>query len=170
MISKLCISLVLLATAFALPMPLRSEKAETGIDVKDEEAIRVLMMSMAEVWNRHDASEMSMLYAEDADFTNWSGTQRAQGREAIKSLYVPLFAGNFKNTRLSISGLKIRQLGPAAASVHGDWELDGLIDRDGKAAPSRKYIPLFVLARNNGKWEIVVGHMLLVQPPAPKEK
>jgi hypothetical protein len=39
------------------------------------------MEDLAVAWNKHDVVSYSMVFAKDADFTNWRGTVRIHGRE-----------------------------------------------------------------------------------------
>ena len=56
--------------------------------VPDEEGIRKVLANFIEAWNKHDAKAFSMLFAEDADFTNVAGVSahgRAEGREVSRA-------------------------------------------------------------------------------------
>jgi hypothetical protein len=54
---------------------------DTKIEGKtqDEAEIRKLMEDLTVAWNKHDVAFFSMVFAKDADFTNWRGTLRIHG-------------------------------------------------------------------------------------------
>jgi len=131
-------------------------------------AIEKLMGSVAEVWNRHDVVAFSMLFAEDADFTNWRGDLRAHGREEIRREHAEAFAGMFNRSRLTVVSTRIRFFSSDVAAVQCEWELVGTIDYDGKGTiPPRTYFPLLIVTRAGGNWSIAVMHNVLFQPLPP---
>jgi uncharacterized protein (TIGR02246 family) len=132
-------------------------------------AIRKLMEDLAVAWNKHDVDSFSMVFAKDADFTNWRGTLRVHGREEIKKRHVVVFTGMFRQSTLTVADAHIRFLAPAVAAVQCDWDLVGTIDYDGKGTtPPRKYFPLMIVTKENGTWLIAVFHNVLFQPLPPE--
>jgi uncharacterized protein (TIGR02246 family) len=131
--------------------------AKTEGKTQDEVAIRKLMEDLAGAWNKHDGVSFAMLFTEDADFTNWRATTRLHGREEIKKMNANLATGMFRQSTLTLTGAHIRFFAPDIAAVHGEWELAGAIDYDGKGTiPPRKYFPLFIVT---GKRQMVdCGH------------
>ncbi|HKV80243.1 MAG TPA: SgcJ/EcaC family oxidoreductase [Candidatus Sulfotelmatobacter sp.] len=135
---------------------------------QDEAAIRKLMDDLTLAWNKHDVVSFSMVFAKDADFTNWRGTLRIHGREEIKNAHVDGFTGMFRQSTLTVTSAQIRFFAPGVAAVHCEWELVGTIDYDGKGTmPPRKYFPLMVVTKTDGKWLIAVYHNVLFQPLPP---
>jgi len=133
----------------------------------DEKAIRGLIDSFIDAWNRHDAHAFAALFAEDADFTNWRGMS-ATGRSKIEEFHVPMFAAIFRNSRLENIDSKIRFIRPdvAAADVH--WEMKGALDAQGNLMPARRGLLNFVMSKNSGQWQIIVMHNLdLTALPTP---
>jgi uncharacterized protein (TIGR02246 family) len=132
---------------------------------QDQAAIRKLMEDLTVAWNKHDVASFSMVFAEDADFTNWRGTLRIHGREAIKDAHIDGFTGMFRKSKLTVTDTHIRFFAPDVAAVQCEWELVGTIDYDGKGTvPPRKYFPLMVAAKEKGNWLIAVYHNVLFQP------
>jgi uncharacterized protein (TIGR02246 family) len=143
---------------------------DTRLDGKtqDEAAIKKLMEDLAVAWNKHDGVSFAMLFAEDADFTNWRGTTRLHGREEIKKMNANLAVGMFRQSTLTLTDAHVRFFAPDIAAVQCDWDLVGAIDYDGKGTiPPRKYFPLFIVTREKGNWSIAVMHNLLFQPLPP---
>lgn len=131
-------------------------------------AIRKLMENLAVAWNKHDVESFSMVFAKDADFTNWRGTLRVCGREEIRKRHVDVFTGLFRQRTLTVDVTHSRFLAADVATVQCDWDLVGTIDYDGKGtAPPRKYFPLIVVATENGTWLTSVFHNVLFQPLPP---
>ena len=124
---------------------------------KDEDAIRNVLASFIEAWNKHDAKAFSLVFAEDADFTNVRGTS-ASGRTEIEQFHAPLFATRFKDTNQKITKTKIRFIRPDVAAVDAWWEMTGAKGPQGEDVPLRKGLLNFVMTNGNGKWLITVMH------------
>jgi uncharacterized protein (TIGR02246 family) len=126
------------------------------------------MENVAVAWNTRDGVSFSMLFAEDADFTNWRGTLRIHGQEAINKMNANLAVGMFRQSKLTLTDTHIRFFAPDVAVVHCDWSLVGAIDYDGKGTiPPRTHFPLFIVTKANGAWSIVVFQNVLFQPLPP---
>jgi ketosteroid isomerase-like protein len=69
--------LLSLLSSFAFGQAERSESAPNREG--DEKAIKDVLRDFADAWNRRDAKAFSLVFAEDADFTNVVGMS-AQGR------------------------------------------------------------------------------------------
>src|SRR6202022_2337573 len=83
---------------------------------QDEKGIKQVLTEFVEAWNRHDARAFSMLFAQDADFTNVRGTS-AHGRTQIETFHAPSFATKFKDTHQTITETKVRLIKPDVAAV-----------------------------------------------------
>ena len=163
---SVCIALLTVCAPFSALAQTPTTTSEG--EVQDESAIRTLMGNVADAWNKHDVAAFSMLFAEDADFTNWRADLRVHGREEIKRAHADLFAGMFRRSKLTVISTRIRSFAPGVAAVDCEWELVGAIDYDGKGIiPPRKYFPLFIVTKENGKWSIAVMHNILFQPLPP---
>lgn len=123
----------------------------------DEMEIKKVLAEQVEAWNRHDAKAFSMVFAEDADFTNVVGTS-AHGRAEVEKFHAPMFATIFKDTSLKITKTKIRFIKPDVAAVDAWWEMTGAKTREGKDIPLRKGLLNFVMTKEGGKWFITVMH------------
>ncbi len=142
--------------------------AQTG-GAPDRQAIRDVMDRFVDGWNRHDAKAFSAVFAEDADFTNWRGTG-ATGRTKMEEFHAPMFATIFKNSHQKHTEIKIRFIRPDVAAVDVHWEMTGAMDAQGNPQPDRQGLLSFVMAKNDGQWQILVMHNLDLSalPPAPK--
>ncbi len=150
-----------LACAGLIP-PLRGQSnVET-----DRQAIVALMDRFMDAWNRHDAKAFAAVFAEDADFTNWRGTW-ARGRSRIEESHAPMFATIFKNSHQKYTTIESRFIRPDVAAVDVRWEMTGAMDAQGNSRPDCLGLLNFVMAKNDGQWQILVMHNLdLTAPPA----
>jgi len=134
-----------------------SEVKSTG-NAKDEEGIRKVLADFVESWNKHDAKAFSMVFAEDADFTNVGG-KSAHGRVEIEKHHAPSFDTKWKESNQKMTEIKIRFIKPDVAAVDARWELTGAKDEQGQVRPMRKGLLNFVMTKDgDGKWLITVMH------------
>jgi len=91
-------------------------EAKSTANANDETAIRKVLADFVEAWNKHDAKAFSMVFAEDADFTNVRGAS-AHGRAEVEKFHAPLFATRFKDTNQKMTKNKIRFIKPDVAAV-----------------------------------------------------
>ena len=121
-----------------------------------------------DAWNRHDAHAFAAVFAEDADFTNVLGIG-ASGRAKIEEFHAPVFATIFKNSHQKHDDIKIRFIRDDIAAVDVHWQMTGATDPQGNPRPDRRGLLNFVMAKDAGRWQIVVMHNLdLSAPPLPK--
>jgi uncharacterized protein (TIGR02246 family) len=156
--------LTLGAICLALLVPVMDQPGQQG----DTQQIHGVMNAFVDAWNQHDAKAFAAVFADDADFTNWRG-QGASGRSKIEEFHAPLFATIFKNSHQTMTDIKIRFVRADVAAVDVHWDLTGATDAQGNARPPRQGILNFVMAKKDGKWQIVVMHNLdlsALPPPA----
>ena len=144
--------LLILALSYALSQTAAPPKRE-----QDEKGIKQMLTGFVEAWNRHDAKAFSMLFTEDADFTNVRGMS-ANGRTEIEKLHAPRFATNFKDSNQKITETTIRFLSPDIAAVDARWEMTGAKGPDGQEIPLRKGLLNLIMTRSSGQWLIMVIH------------
>ena len=157
-IGALCIALL-------LPAALGGEDRPQA----DEQAIRGVMDSFMDAWNRHDAKAFASLFSEDAGFTNVRGTG-ASGRLNIEQFHAPLFATIFKNSHQKYTDIKTRFIRPDVAAVDVHWEMTGATDPAGNPRPLREGQLNFVMVKSEGKWQIVVMHNMDLSALPPVQK
>jgi len=130
----------------------------------EEEAVKNVLNSFQDCWNRHDMEGFATLFAEDADFVNVRG-MRWVGRAAIKEAHTQTHAGIFKASRITIKETIIRFIKPDVAVSRSFWDLVGHTTPTGEPAPPRKGILTNVLVKQNDKWQIVVTQNTDIAPP-----
>jgi uncharacterized protein (TIGR02246 family) len=99
-------------------------------NAEDTLKIRQVMGKFVEAWNHNDAKAFSMVFAEDADFSNVRGMS-AHGRTAIARFHAPLFDTNFRSSHQKINEITVRFLKPDVAAVSAWWEMSGARNADG---------------------------------------
>lgn len=150
------LALILILPAFAVSQTI-DEKSATTANTKAEEGIRKVLADFEAAWNRHDAKAFSMVFSEDADFTNVRG-QGATGRSAVEKFHSTPFATIFKDTHLEITETKIRFIKADVAAIDAQWEMTGAKSPEGQDRPLRKGLLSFVMTREGGTWFIAVMH------------
>lgn len=126
--------------------------------MKDRAAIARTLELFLDAWNRHDAHAFSMVFTEDADFTNVAGVH-FQGRENVEAFHAPKFAGIFMESRQSAQIRSIRFLIPGLANVDVESKMTGAKSPEGESRPLRRCLLNWVMARqSDGGWLIEVLH------------
>ena len=124
---------------------------------QDEKGIKQVLTAFVEAWNHHDAKAFSMVFAEDADFTNVRGMS-AHGRTEVEKFHAPRFATKFKDSNQKTAEIKIRFITPDVAAVDARWEMTGAKGPDGQDIPLRKGLLNFIMTRSSGQWLIMIMH------------
>jgi uncharacterized protein (TIGR02246 family) len=133
------------------------DAGQTAQMVKDAQSMQKVLDDMSKAWDMHNAKEFSMLFSEDADFTNVRGMS-AHGRTDIEKFHEKPFATWFKNSNLKITDKKIRFITADISSVDAWWEMTGAQTPDGKDIPLRKGLLNFIMTRGDDQWLIMVMH------------
>ncbi|MDQ6622967.1 MAG: SgcJ/EcaC family oxidoreductase [Verrucomicrobiota bacterium] len=155
-----------LRTAIALVLfsiSASSRAADSPVQAGDEKPVRALIAAFGEAFAKLDAHAFSMVFHEDADFTNvWGMT--AHGRKAIEEFHRPLLEGDgagpipsFKHAEFKVLETKIRFLRPDVASVDVIWSQTGAV-QNGHDMGYRKGLLMLVATREDGHWGIAVMH------------
>src|SRR5438477_12672258 len=117
-----------------------SRGANSTVQASDEKPIRALVAAMGEAFAKLDAHAFSMVFHEDADFTNvWGMT--AHGRKAIEEFHRPLLEGggsgpipSSKHAETKVRDARIRFLRPAVAVVDATWTHTGAVQNGQRMA------------------------------------
>ncbi|RMB08080.1 uncharacterized protein (TIGR02246 family) [Eilatimonas milleporae] len=121
-------------------------------------------------WNDGDADGLAVLFAKDADFVNVVGLWW-RGRAAIRRAHAYGFRHIFHASRIEITELSVRSLGPGVYMVHTVSTLDGQIAQavptnqidqtgpDGEPAARRVAVMSMLIRRRAAGFEIVSCHV-----------
>ena len=124
---------------------------------QEGEKVRTALTDFIEAWNKHDAKAFSMVFAEDADFTNVGGVS-AHGRADVEKFHAPRFSTTFKDTYQKITETKVRFIKPDVAAVDARWEMTGAKNQEGQDIPLRRGLLNVVMTKEGEKWFITVMH------------
>jgi uncharacterized protein (TIGR02246 family) len=134
----------------------------------DSAAIKKLFNDFNDAFNNHDAHAAAILFTDDADFINVQAVT-THGRAGVEEHLTPLFAGRLKTAHRDVTLRDIRFLRPDTATVDSDYETSGIVGANGVAAPPTKGLYDWIVAKQDGRWLIVVWHEsnLPAPPPSP---
>ena len=116
-------------------------------------AIRALQERQADAWNRHDAAAYADLFTQDGDVVNVLGWWW-QGPTEIKGKLAEAFAYVFKESKLTITDVRVRLLDARTAVAHVRWTMDGAKAPPGAPSPPGQGIQLQVLRKDSDVWKI----------------
>ncbi|MFD3557075.1 SgcJ/EcaC family oxidoreductase [Streptomyces goshikiensis] len=120
---------------------------------EDTAAVRAVITSLIDAWQRHDAEAYGAQFTADATYVTFVGTYY-QGRADIVESHRALFAKYLKGTRLADEVLDVRFYGPDTAVVTGRGDTY-------KGSRPRKLtkIQTYTLVREpDGTWRIAAFH------------
>ncbi|HVA94154.1 MAG TPA: SgcJ/EcaC family oxidoreductase [Candidatus Dormibacteraeota bacterium] len=132
----------------------------------DDAAIRQVVAGFSNGWNAHDAHAMCISLADNVQWVNWLGTA-LHSREQVEQAHAKLFAGIYKHTHRNDTVKVIRYLAPNLVSVDNYWTMTGAKKRDGTDWPYRAGYVTYLMAKRNGRWEIIVAHTADFNAKAP---
>ncbi|MFT3862617.1 SgcJ/EcaC family oxidoreductase [Micropruina sp.] len=103
-------------------------------------------------WAAKDAEAIGRLFVEDADFVNVVGLWWT-GRHSIVKAQRFGFRNAFANATITLTKVKQRMLGDAAAVVMAQWQLTGQVDPEGEPVdPRRGVIEATLVKIADGTW------------------
>ena len=105
-------------------------------------------------WNDGDADGLAALFIEDADFVNVVGFWW-RNRKAIRKAHDYGFRRIFRNAKIGITELVIRELSPDIHIVHTVSTLDGQTGVDGEDTGQRIAVISMVTRRGPSGFQIV---------------
>jgi uncharacterized protein (TIGR02246 family) len=100
----------------------------------ERQELTEIPLRFAQAWNRKDVDAVFADYADDADFVNVAGIWW-QGKHRFVKEHADRFPTVFAASTLSIIDVKVRDIPPNAAVVHGAWWMRGHRKPDGRPAP-----------------------------------
>ena len=131
----------------------------TANHAKDEAAIRAIIANLNDAWTKGDAKLWGEQFAEDADFTVWTGTY-VKGREAITRGHEEIFKTIYKGTKLGLTVRSIRFLRNDVAVAHAEGSV---VKKEEEFPTTPQVVPVFILTKEKGRWQIAVFQNTRVQ-------
>jgi uncharacterized protein (TIGR02246 family) len=119
----------------------------------DSDAIKAVIRSWAESFEKRDANLRNSLLTQDTVFFNAFGVERV-GKQEVTTFWKELFAtGTFDQAKVIVPKEKIRFLRPDLAIVDRFEDVTGQRGvESGKALPPRKVHLTFVMIKEGGRW------------------
>ena len=129
-------------------------QTESTTEAADTAAIKQVVAAYSDGWNSRDTHALTMLFTEDADYTNVGGGN-THGRKDMEEMFVRLLTGTgmFRASHRTDSVKRIRFLAPGVASVDDYWVVEGVPDR-----PPLEGLYAWVMVKQNGRWLTAVHH------------
>ena len=115
----------IIATLLIAGMVLAPSASAQSPDAADEEAaIRKVLQSQVEAWNRHDLEGFMAGYWNSPALTFFSGATETQGWQATLERYRKKYqAPDAEMGKLEMTDIRVEMLGSQAAFVRGRWHL-----------------------------------------------
>jgi uncharacterized protein (TIGR02246 family) len=168
--STFLFSLVVVASAVAT-QPARGQDKGEGRTV-DEKAIRAVLATCEETWNKHDMKAWGKLFTDDVDYVNRAGGLWKGNRanvEAHEAIHEAMKKQNQKMT-WTAAVEKISFLSPDIALVHATSNWPGFTFPSGEEAKEFRGIMTLVMVKQDGNWLIRALHNTLVNATStPKQ-
>jgi uncharacterized protein (TIGR02246 family) len=141
-----------------------SAEAKTTIrsDNAADAAIKQVLDTYTEAWNRYDSHALAMLFTEDCDYVVVGGGN-THGREALETMFARNFNSNLKNSTRTDSVRRMRLLTPDIASLDDYW----VLNVPGTDQPHREGYYTWILVRQGGRWLVALHHAAQFIMPQP---
>jgi uncharacterized protein (TIGR02246 family) len=123
---------------------------------KEQREVEQIARLYESFWNRHDLEGFGRLFAEDADFVNFTG-EWWRSRKSIKENHLAGHTSIYKASRLTIHDNLVRITGPGSAILRSNWTLTGHTTPEGQALPPTHGVLTHVLQNQDGTWMIVAS-------------
>ena len=146
---KIVIGVVVLAMVVTTPV-----RAKT---TDDEQAVRKVLASFDEAFNRHDADAVAALYTDDAEFVNVAGMWW-RGRAEIRRGTAFVLTNIFQNTTIQTDSVSVRF--PArntAIAIITQHTVGSFVLPDGSRISSTNNRLTYFLVKAAGHWRIAGG-------------
>lgn len=157
---------LLLLTAGAAPAIDPSVGA--GVDtvhrnLQAEAEIRKRYEEFVDAFNAHDAKAMAALWSRQGDHYEPDGSF-AEGREAVERLFAQEHASAFRNATITLTIGSVWMVTPAVGLVNGNYEVEGVRDRQGNEMAIRRGHLTSVLVKENGQWWVAASRATIPVP------
>ena len=127
----------------------------------DETAISRIIQQIEEAWNAGDGPASARPFAQDVDYMVWNGMY-VKGRQALAEGHQQIFDTIYKGSEILYQIKSIRFLRDDVAVVHVEAVLR--VPQNNSAFAEVRAVPVFIITKNNGDWQVDVFQNTLVQP------
>lgn len=154
---------VTVATVAGTVVSLMPSNAQGPSNRAEEDAIRAVIDSTTDAFNRHDPGAWLRLATADADLITAHG-ETMHGAAEIEKGLTALFQGRNRNARVKTLDIRLRLIRQDVALVHVTNEISGVLGASGQILPSSRELSLRILVRHQGVWRMTALHNTVVQP------
>jgi uncharacterized protein (TIGR02246 family) len=133
----------------------------------EAKAIEAVLGKFCDCINAKDATTLSGLFTEDAEFVNIFG-MRMRGRVNIESGHRAVFEKALSGNKLGLLSVETKVPAPNVAICHAAWKRDRLPDAPEAALPAGTGILTVVMIDQGGQWRMAA--VTNVQDAAPGKK
>jgi uncharacterized protein (TIGR02246 family) len=127
------------------------------VTTTDEGAIREIIATTTELFNRRDSKRFAQYYTPDADLVTVRG-EVMKGTGEIEAGLNRIFQTRAGNATLREIDASIRFLGPDIALAHVTNELSGLVGPAGERLPAHRERSIRVFVKREGEWKVTAFH------------
>jgi uncharacterized protein (TIGR02246 family) len=113
-----------------------------------------LVARFMQAWSAADASGISALFADDADFINPEG-YAASGRDHIAAFYASAFTRGYAGSQAIGHVVSVHTVAPEVAVIDGTWQIAGAKTETGAVRPAEKGLLVAVIRKDGDGWRIV---------------
>lgn len=129
----------------------------------DEGAIRAVIDSTTDAFNRHDPRAWLRLATADAELITARG-ETMHGAAEIERGLTALFQGRNRNARVKTLDIRLRLIRQDVALAHVTNEISGVLGASGQTLPPSRELSLRILVKDQGVWRMTALHNTVVQP------
>jgi uncharacterized protein (TIGR02246 family) len=153
---KIAIGLIILVITIVIPAI-----ANTA---NDEQAVRKVLASFDEAFNRHYTDAVAALYTDGAEFINISGMWW-RGKAEIRRGTAFVLANIFQNTTLQTDSVSVRfPTRDTAIAVIAQHAVGSFVLPDGTRIASTNALLSYFLVKAGGRWLITSGQNTEIRP------
>ena len=117
----------------------------------DDQPIKDRLDQFQTAWTHNDVEKMMSFWADDGTLINPMGVV-ANGREALKKLFVDEHAQMFKDTTYTITDIKTQWVTEDVVIADVSAKISGMRSPDGTAAPDFVHHVVWVFVNKDGNW------------------
>ena len=154
---------VAVATVVSIVVTLLPGNAQEPSNRADEAAIRSVIDSTTDAFNRHDPQAWLRLATADAELITARGETMSGAAEIERGL-TALFQGRNRNARVRTLDIRLRLIRHDVALVHVTNEISGVFGASRQTLPPSRELSLRVLVTSQGVWRMTALHNTVVQP------
>ena len=157
------LQIISVATVVGIGVSLLARDAQPPNNRADEDAIKAVINSTTDAFNKHDPGAWLRLATADAELITARGEVMHGAAEIEKGL-TALFQGRNKNASVKTLGIRLRLIRPDVALAHVTNEISGVVDASGHTLPPSRELSSRILVKDQGVWRVTAFHNTVVQP------